>query len=274
MKGSPGENRVIVLTGAGSGIGKHLAIALSRRGHRVVATDVNEAALSALAREEPGPRLITRALDVRKEASFEDVFDFAEDAFDALDVMLNVAGVLTPGWVHELTLASVELQIDVNVKGVIYGTRAAARRMVPRGRGHIVNFGSLASLAPAEGISVYVASKFAVRGFTLAAASELRGHGVDVTLVMPDAVKTPMLDLQASREEAALTFSGDKPLTTEDIERAIVDEVLPKRPLELALPAARAALARMANAAPETAMRLTPMLRKKGRAGQKAYRGK
>lgn len=271
MKRAP-SGRVVLVTGAGSGIGRALAIALAGAGDRVVATDVNEAGLSALAREEPGPRLAIHRLDVRSEGQWEEALDFAEDAFDAADVVLNVAGVLKPAWVHAILPSDIDLQIDVNVKGVILGTRAAARRMVPRKRGHIVNFGSLASLAPVPGLSVYAASKFAVRGFSLAAATELAALGVAVTVVMPDAVETPMLDLQVEYEEAALTFSGDAPLTTADVVRLLVEEVLPKRPLEAAIPAGRAALARLANAAPEMSARLAPMLRKKGLARQKEKR--
>src|SRR6185295_6401487 len=111
-----------------------------------------------------------------------------------------------------------------------------ARRMIPAHRGHIVNIGSLASLSPVPGLSLYVASKFAVRGFTLSAAMELREHGVSVTLIMPDAVETPMLDKQVAYKEAAMTFSGQRPLTVHDIERLIVDTVLPYKPLEAAIP--------------------------------------
>lgn len=270
--GAPGSGRVVLITGAGSGIGRALALALARGGDRVVATDVNEVALSSLAREEPGPRLATRTLDVRSEGSWEDVLDFTEDAFDAVDVVMNVAGVLKPAWVHSIAPPDIDFQIDVNVKGVILGTRAAARRMVPRARGHIVNFGSLASLAPVPGLSVYAASKFAVRGFSLAAATELAPQGIAVTLVMPDAVETPMLEMQVDYEEAALTFSGEAPLTPAEVVRLVLEDVLPKRPLEAAIPAGRAALARLANAAPEMSARLAPMLRKKGLAKQRERR--
>jgi 3-oxoacyl-[acyl-carrier protein] reductase len=263
---------VVVVTGAASGIGRHLAGALAAGDHRVLAADVNEAALAELARSRSAAALVPTRLDVRREADWEAALDVAERAFGPVDVLLNVAGVLRPGYVHEVSAADVDLQLDVNVKGTVLGTSAAAKRMVHRRAGHVVNFGSLASLAPTPGLSLYSASKFAVRGFSLAAATELAPHGVAVTLVMPDAVQTPMLDLQAGYEEAALTFSGDAPLTTDDIERLILDKVLPKRPLEVALPASRAALARLANAAPAVASRLAAALVKKGLANQERYR--
>lgn len=271
-------SRVMLLTGCASGIGRHLAGALSARGHRVLATDLDAAALAAQAKERgwSDERVRLRALDVRSEGDWEAALDLAAEAFGPVDVLMNIAGYLKPAYATDAATRDIELHLDVNVKGVVLGTRAAARRMVAAGRGHIVNFGSLASLAPVPGLCLYTASKFAVRGFSLAAATELARHGVAVTLVMPDAVQTPMLDLQLGYDEAALTFSGDRPLTVEDIERVIVERVLPRRPMELTIPLSRGSLARVANAAPAMSAWLAPLLRGKGRKNQarlKARRG-
>jgi 3-oxoacyl-[acyl-carrier protein] reductase len=264
----------ILLTGCASGIGRHLVGALLARGHRVVATDIAEEKLRACAEAD---RWSTRdlrlaPLDVRSAEDWETALDLGEQAFGPIDVVMNVAGALRPGWVHTITPGDVDLHLDVNVKGTMLGTRAASARMVPRRKGHIINIGSLASLAPVPGIALYSASKFAVRGFSLAAATELRPHGVAVTLVMPDAVETPMLDLQVHFEEAAMTFSGDKPLTVRDIARVILEEVLPRRPLEVTIPASRGLLARVANTAPGLSRVLAPVLVKKGRARQEAVK--
>lgn len=266
--------QVFVVTGAASGIGKHLAKALAGRGASVLAADVNEEGLAELTGQAGSGKILTRPLDVTKPEAWENVLDAAEQAFGRLDVVMNVAGVLKPGFVHEVDEKSVHFHIDVNVKGVIFGTRAAARRMVARGAGHIVNFGSLASLAAVPGLCLYSASKFAVRGFSLAAAAELAPLGVAVTVILPDAVQTPMLDLQVHYPEAAMTFSGDAPLTTEDIEKAVFEKVLPKRPMEIALPLPRGLLARLANTAPELALKLAPSLTKKGIKAQEKMRQK
>jgi 3-oxoacyl-[acyl-carrier protein] reductase len=114
------------------------------------------------------------------------------------------------------------------------------------------------------GVCLYSASKFAVRGFSLATAQELKPHNVFVSVVLPDAVQTPMLDLQVDFHEAALTFSGAKALTVQDIENVLVNEVLPNKPLEVALPFARGAVARLADLMPGVASRLIPLLSKKG----------
>jgi len=267
--------RVMVLTGCASGIGLHLAGALSARGDRVLATDVDEEALKRRAQEGgwEAKGVKYKKLDVRSAEDWEAALDFATSAWGGVDVVMNIAGVLRPGYVQSLTPADIDLHMDVNVKGTALGLRAAAARMISRRSGHIINFGSLASLAPVPGLSLYTASKFAVRGLSLAAATELRPHGVAVTVVMPDAVQTPMLDLQVHYDEAALTFSGDKPLTVEEVERLLVDKVLPQRPLEVAFPLGRGALARAANTAPGITSLIAPMLLKKGLAMQERVRG-
>jgi 3-oxoacyl-[acyl-carrier protein] reductase len=260
----------MVLTGCASGIGRHLTGALAREGHRLIATDLDEVALTGAAEHEgwSAASVFRRKLDVRSEAEWEAVMEAAESELGAVDVLFNIAGFLSAAYVTDFTQRDLDLHLDVNAKGTMLGTRAAARRMIKAGSGHIVNIGSLASLAPVPGLSLYSASKFAVRGFTLAVATELRPQGVAMTLIMPDAVATPMLEKQVDRDEAALTFSGSRPLTVEDIARVIIDHVLPERPLEVTIPQGRGLLARAANTAPHLARILAPMLLKKGKKRQ------
>lgn len=265
----------VLVTGAASGIGRHLATVLAERGHTVVATDIHTDGLVAARTERGWDALGVRCdrLDVTEPASWEAVIGAAE-ARAPLDIVMNIAGFLRPGRAVAVEDRDIDLHLSVNVKGTILGTRAAARRMIPRRSGHIINIGSLASLSPVPGLSLYCASKFAVRGFSLSAAVELAAHGVALSLVLPDAVATPMLELQLDYEESALTFSGDRTLTVEDIERLIVDVVIPKRPLEVAIPFGRGALAKIASAIPSSSKLLYPLLKKKGLASQgKAKRG-
>ncbi len=268
--------RVCVLTGCASGIGRQLSSDLLARGYFVLATDVNEQALRSQARERgwEGRRIQTRRLDVRDKDDWEGALAFAESTWGQIDIVMNIAGVLKPGYVHQIQTDEVDFHLDVNTKGTILGTRAAAARMVPRRSGHIINFGSLASLAPVPGLALYAASKFAVRGFSLSSAFELKKHGVSVTLLMPDAVQTPMLDLQLHHEEAALTFSGSDALSVQDIARAVIEKVIPDKPIELAIPFSRGALARLSTAAPELSSALLPRLLQKGRRKQSALKAK
>jgi 3-oxoacyl-[acyl-carrier protein] reductase len=271
------DSLVFFVTGCASGIGRHLAGAIVRRGHRLVATDVNTAGLEAAAKEGGwGETALWCRLDVRDEKAWEAALAKGLERFGRMDVLLNVAGYLKPGFSHQLDVAEVDRHFDINAKGVVHGVRVLGRYFVAKGQGHIINIGSLASLAPVPGLCLYSASKYAVRGFTLAVAQELRPHGVKVTLVMPDAVQTPMLDLQVDYAEAAMTFSGPRPLTVEELERAILDVALKKAPLELAIPFTRGALARLSTFLPGALVGLTPFFTKKGlrrQAALKATRG-
>lgn len=244
-----------------------------RRGDAVIASDVAFAKLEEAGREDgwESGRVLAIELDVVEPASWEVALDRGEARFGPVTHLVNNAGVLMPDWVINVADMDVHRQLDINVKGVVFGTRAAARRMVERRQGHIINIGSLASLSPVPGLSIYAASKFAVRGFSLSAALELGEHGVAVTVVMPDAVATPMLDLQKGRTEAALTFSGGKALSGVDIERALLS-VFEKRPLEVAIPESRGMLARVANLMPGVGRAIAPLMRRLGESNRKKAR--
>ena len=130
----------------------------------------------------------------------------------------------------------------------------------------------MAGLAPIPGIAPYTASKFAVRGFTLAVAHELRDSGVSVTCVCPDATDTPMLDAQMEHAAAAMTFSAKRFLTVEEVGRVIFEKVLPRRPLEVMIPRHRGWLAKLTSLLPTTAKWLIPSLTRTGLARQEEFR--
>ena len=267
------HDRVFLVTGCASGIGRDLADALVAAGARMVATDRDIEALERHARERAWPtdRVITRLLDVTQPEDWARVVEETRARFDRIDVLLNVAGYLLPGWVHEVDETAVHRHFDVNLKGVVFGTRAASSVMVEQGFGHVVNVASLAALAPIPGLALYSASKYAVRAFSLAAAQELRPHGVAVTVVCPDAVRTPMLELQRDYEQAAMTFSGPRVLEPAEVTGAILGPVLQRAPLEVFLPRSRGWLARVADVFPTTALTIGPILRKRGRSKQRDH---
>lgn len=271
---------IFLITGCASGLGRHLTGAALRRGHQVLATDLDFDALQEAAEEDAwihgskAERCALLPLDVTSPEDWDHALDAVPERFEApLDVLINNAGYLDPGWVHELSPEQIERQLAVNTRGTILGTRAAAQVMIgpaedtgPAGghRGHIVNIASLAGVAAIPGISVYSASKFAVRGFSLAAAEELAPRGIAVTAVCPDAIATPMLDLQLDYEEAALSFSAPRILAVEDVEDVLFRVVLPKRPLEVLLPRSRGWTAKLANLFPRITRPIAARLRKVG----------
>lgn len=258
--------KIFWITGAASGLGQALATSALQAGHAVFATDMLREKLEEAAKKSGWDRsnLLLSALDVRDPAAW----DYAEKLFlqrwPRLDVMINNAGILLSGPLSETRDDDVHRMLDINVKGVMFGSRHAANLMLKNGGGHIVNMGSMSSLAPVPGIGLYSASKFAVRGYSLALAMELKEHGIAVTCVCPDGINTPMLKAEAHSKDAALIFSGGRILTTEEVRDAILGPVLQKKPMEYILPDARGWLAKASSAAPELSSRIVGMLQKRG----------
>jgi 3-oxoacyl-[acyl-carrier protein] reductase len=130
---------------------------------------------------------------------------------------------------------------------------------------------SLAGIIPVPGIAIYSASKHAARAYSIAVGQEVRPHNVYVTAVCPTVVKTPMMDIQVDREEAAYTFSGKRALTVEEVVTAILDRAMVKKPLELVLDVPRSGqglAAKIGNALPELALRVGNRVRRAGAAEQ------
>lgn len=265
------QEKVILITGCASGIGRYLAESLHRRGHFLAVTDVNEKGLREAA-EQNGwdtERTLVQPMDVTKRLDWEAVIQATLDRWKRIDVLMNIAGVIRPGFIHETDFENIDYHIDINLKGTIIGTKLVSEQMVKQKSGHIINIASMAGVAPVSGLNLYSTSKFAVRGFTLSIANELKEHNVAVTCVCPDLVDTPMLTLQLDYPEAALTFSGSRHLTVEEIGRVILDQGLKKRKLEVVYPKVRGLTAKIASFQPAFGNAVLRKLTEKGLARQK-----
>jgi 3-oxoacyl-[acyl-carrier protein] reductase len=266
--------QTFLLTGCAGGIGRQVAQVLVSRGERVIATDIDEQALARAAEDWRSDQLVLARLDVTDDEGWQRLVRDAVDRWGRLDVLYNIAGFLMPGWVHEIALRDIDRHLDINVKGVMLGTRIAAEQMVLQGAGHIVNVASMAAYAPIPGLSLYSASKYAVRAFSLAAATELADRGVAVTVLCPDAVATPMLDKQKAYDEASMTFTAPRILTAEEVAAVLTGSILRDRPLEVAIPRRRKWLARAADLVPEAGRWMKPLMERTGRAKRRrAQRG-
>lgn len=261
--------KTVFLTGCAQGIGRHLSRIFYEKGYHVVATDVAPIPHTTA---WDSARCLTERLDVTSAADWERVMDQALSTFGPLDVLVNNAGVIVPGFAENLTVQDIDVQIAVNLTGVLYGSRLAARVMLRQGHGHLVNVASLAGVAPIHGLAVYSATKAAVRNFTMAIAYELRQRGVYASVVCPDLVDTAMLTQQLPEPAAALTFSGNKILTVEDVERAVFERALGRKELEILVPRGRGLLGKFGNFFPELGQWLTASLVKKGLKRQEAMR--
>ncbi len=277
MKGNS-VSQSILCTGCASGIGRGVARRLYAAGHSIMVTDVDGAALKQVSEAEgwtDPARVIVRALDVRNPRDWQAAIAEVVQRWNRLDVLLNVAGVLVAVWAHEATDQDVDRIVDVNAKGMMHGTNAALRVMIPQKQGHIVNVASLAGIVPVPGLALYSASKHAARAYSIAVAQEVRQHGVFVTAVCPTVVATPMMDIQIEREEAAFTFSGKRALTVDEVTTAIVDRAMVKKPFELVLDVPRTGqglAAKVGNVFPALAFRMSGAVARKGREEQSRLR--
>ncbi|HET8561254.1 MAG TPA: SDR family oxidoreductase [Marmoricola sp.] len=263
-----------VVTGAGRGLGREIALLLGSRGHQVVATDLDgdAAAGTAAAVADAGGTAYARHLDVRDEEACRAVAQEAAEQAGHLAVWVNNAGVIATGPAWEQDAGTRRLMVEVNTLGTMHGTLAALEVMRARGRGHVVNIVSLAGLIGVPGETVYSASKHAALGFSLATLSDLRlagVRGIDISCVCPDGIWTPMLHDKLEDPAAALSFSG-RLLHPADVARA-VDRVLDRPRPVTAVPAWRGLQVRLLDALPGLAVRLGPNIQRLARWQQRRY---
>jgi NAD(P)-dependent dehydrogenase (short-subunit alcohol dehydrogenase family) len=260
-----------VVTGAGRGLGRELAVLLARRGHHVLVTDVDPDAAAGTA-QLLGGTAEAATLDVRDGEACRAVAQRAVDRAGRLAVWVNNAGVIVTGPAWEQDDATRRFILEVNALGTINGTLAALGPMRAAGRGHVVNIVSLAGLVGVPGETLYSASKHAAIGFSLATLSDLRiagVRGVDISCVCPDGIWTPMLHDKLDDPAAALSFSG-RLLQPEDVVR-VVDRVLDRPRPVVAVPSWRGLQVRALDALPGLAVRLGPAIQRLARWQQRRY---
>jgi NADP-dependent 3-hydroxy acid dehydrogenase YdfG len=179
------------ITGAARGIGRASAQALLRQGMKVAIGDVDLDA-AKLTAEELGPSAVALALDVTERASFSSFLDAAEAQLGPLDVLVNNAGIMPIGaFLGEDDLTARRI-LDINVHGVILGMKLVLPRMIARERGHVLNIASQAGKYGFPGGATYCASKAAVINLSRAVRKELRGTGVEISIISPVAVNTEL----------------------------------------------------------------------------------
>ena len=259
--------QVAIVTGAASGIGRRFArdLRIRRPDMRLVLADVNGPALAETV--EPDENVALETLDIRSAQAWQQLVDRTIERFGPIDYLFNIAGIDRSGMFIDQPLSNIDELVDINLKGSLYGMRILAGHMAARGSGHIVNIASLAGIAPTPGTSIYSATKFGLRGLSLATAVELRPRGVYVTVICPDLVDTALLDQHlgvADRDAVALIFSGSRALTAQEVSEGIF-RAMRDRPLEIAIPRSRGLLSKLSSAAPGTLLVLYGPLRRRGR---------
>jgi NAD(P)-dependent dehydrogenase (short-subunit alcohol dehydrogenase family) len=185
------DGRVAVITGAGSGMARASTKVFVREGAKVLAADITGREEETA--KELGDAVVPFRCDVSKEEQVEAMFAAALDAFGRVDAVLNVAGIGGAQPLAEITMAEYDRIMDVNLRGVLLGTKHGINAMLPTGGGVIVNWSSTGGLnASAMPVSIYSASKYGVIAFTKAAAVEYGTQGIRAVAICPGFIETEL----------------------------------------------------------------------------------
>jgi len=190
------EGRVAVVTGAGRGIGRAIALALAREGARVALAARSNGELAAVAHElgQAGATTVAVPTDVRQEASLEALVGRILGEWQQVDVLVDAAGVAAFAPVTDSKLDDWDQMLAVNLRGAVLACRAVLPAMIARKQGTIISVGSVVTSRALPGSAAYTASKYGLLGFSRVLAEEMRPHGVRVGVISAGATDTPLWD--------------------------------------------------------------------------------
>lgn len=215
--------KIVLITGATSGIGRATANIFAKNGHRLIITGRREARLKELTSQlttEYGVEILPLVFDVRDNSAVQAAVDNLPAEWRNIDVLVNNAGLAVGlGPIQEGLLDDWERMIDTNVKGLLYVTRCFSPLMIANNSGHIINIGSIAGKEVYPNGNVYCATKHAVDALTKAMRIDMVRHGIKVTQIAPGAVETEfsVVRFKGDQTKADNFYKGFTPLKGEDI---------------------------------------------------------
>jgi NADP-dependent 3-hydroxy acid dehydrogenase YdfG len=220
------EGKVVVITGASSGLGEATARRLSADGATVVLGARRTDRIQALAAELSGRggKALALGTDVTKAEQVQKLVDAAVERFGRVDVMINNAGLMPHSPLERLKVADWDRMIDVNLKGVMYGIAAALTQMIKQKSGHFVFVSSVAGHKVRPGSAVYAATKTGVRVIAEGLRQEVKPHNIRTTVISPGAIVTELADsiTEPDIEKAVRDFTANYAIPADSFARAVV----------------------------------------------------
>ncbi|HUX55649.1 MAG TPA: SDR family oxidoreductase [Bacteroidales bacterium] len=220
-------NKTIMITGATSGFGKATAVRFAKNGYNIIITGRRKERLNILENEllsHGKIKVIALNFDVRQKDEVASVIGNLPAEWKKIDILVNNAGLAVGlGHIDKGDIDDWDRMIDTNVKGLLYVTKAVAPLMVDRGKGHIINIGSIAGKEPYENGNVYCASKFAVDALSKSMRIDLLKNNIKVTHIAPGMAETEfsLVRFKGDSEKADSVYKGFDALTSDDIADAI-----------------------------------------------------
>jgi short-subunit dehydrogenase len=265
------QDKVIIVAGATGGIGSATAERLAREGATVVIAGRSKNLLDSLRNEIRtwNPSCASFCGDFSLYKSWSELIGFTEQRFGKIDGLVHCIGVLSPKDLADMNEDEISSQLSSNFMSVVFAAKAVMPSMLRSKAGHIIVVGSIGGIVPMPHLSLYSATKHAVRGFCFSLHEELKSSGINVSVVSPGAVRTTMLDHEALCDTADISFIG-KPLSPHDVAENVVRLLLhPRR--EVIVPRMIGTLSILSNFIPALFSLLYRHLRPLGHCRRLAY---
>ena len=257
-------DKVILVTGGSGGIGNAIVNQLSNSGAKVISTYNHNIPVSV---SDKNTHWIKANL-INPEDQ-DNVISFTLKNFGKIDIVVNCAGILEPGNFLSLSNEKLKEMIDLNLTSVLMIIQKILVVMKDQGFGHIINIGSLGAIVPMPYSAVYCATKFALRGFSFSLSEELKGTGINFSLVTPGSVITKMLKHESQSEDSAISFTS-KPITPIKAANTVL-KVIQKPSIETIIPSSQSIPSKLLAFSPALFSKLYKILHRMGVAGKKKY---
>jgi len=258
------KDKVVIVTGGSGGIGNAIVNKLSDCQANVVSVYNNNCPLS-----QSNENILLVKANLTRSEEWDRLLAFTLSIYGRIDVLINCAGFLEPGDFLSLQEDQLRKMININFTSVLFGIQKTLMIMKKQGFGHIINIGSLGGIVPMPYSAAYSATKFALRGFSISIAQELKDTAIEISLITADSVNTKMLDREAIEQRPSISFYH-KPLSPQLVAREII-KAIRKPKTEIILPGKKKLSALLLGSFPNLFNFLYPLIEKHSAHNQKTY---